>query len=120
MWHALFVLHSEGIEPRNLWNDHYIAKPSARNALVLVCLDTPHAVNVSFPAVDDPQDLANVIGNCFDSVINASRLSWEPGTLADGLDRWRERAAQLDPRVQTSTPWALADRDASVRLFQPG
>jgi hypothetical protein len=37
-WHALFVLHSEGIEPRNLWNDHYLAKPSARDALVLVCI----------------------------------------------------------------------------------
>ncbi len=121
LWHAIFVLHSEGIEPENLWNDHYLAKPATRNRLVLLCMDTPHAVNASFAAVDDPQAVSDAIGDCFDAVINASRMSWEPGSLADGLDRWRERTAQLDARVQTNTAWALADDpDTPVSLFQAG
>jgi len=89
LWHAIFVLHSEGIEPENLWNDHYLAKPATRNTLVLLCMDTPHAVNASFAAIDDPQTVSDAIGDCFDAVINASRMSWEPCSLADGLDRWR-------------------------------
>ncbi len=48
-------------------------------------------------------------------------MSWEPGSLADGLDRWRERAAQLDARVQTDTAWALADEPGiPLSLFQAG
>jgi Swt1-like HEPN len=121
LWHAIFILHSDGIEPENLWNDHYLTKPATRDRLVLLCMDTPHVVNASFATVDDPKAISDAIGDCFDAVINASRMSWEPGSLADGLDRWRERAAQLDPRVQTSTSWALADEPGTpVSLFQAG
>ena len=69
----------------------------------------------------DPQAVSDAVGDCFDAVINASRMSWEPGSLADGLDRWRERAAQLDARVQTGTARALADEPGiPVSLFQAG
>jgi hypothetical protein len=79
----------------------------------------PSAVNASFAAVDDPQAVSDAIGDCFDAVINASRMSCESGSLADDLNRWRERAAQLDPRVQTSTAWALADEAGTpISLFQ--
>jgi hypothetical protein len=46
------------------------------------------------PAVDDPQAVSDAIGDCFDAVINASRMRWKPDSRADGLDRWRERTAQ--------------------------
>lgn len=88
---------------------------------MLLCMDTPHAVNACFAAVDDPQAVSDAIGDCFDAVINASRMSWKPDSRADGLDRWRERTAQLDARVQTSTAWAFADEPGTpVSLFQAG
>jgi hypothetical protein len=118
LWHAVFILRSDGIEPENLWSDHYLARPDIRNRLVFLCMDFPHAVNASFAAVDDPGAVAGAIGDCFDAVINASRMSWEHGTLADGLRKWRERTAQLDPRIQVSSAWVLAD--VPVTLFEAG
>lgn len=121
LWHAKFVLHGDGFEVPNLWNDHYLSRAAVKDYIVYLCTQSPGGVNISFAAVDDPVGVSDSIGACFDSVLNASRLGWQAGKLAEGFDKWAERAKNLDPRVQVSTPWASVDASmAPITLFETG
>jgi hypothetical protein len=74
----------------------------------MLCADSPNSIEVSFSAMDDPQTIADAIGRCFDAVIRnigfgrmfTDDFQWQ---------QWRERYAELDPRVQISTPWSSID-----------
>jgi hypothetical protein len=121
LWHANFILHGEGLEVPELWNDYYLARPTTKNSIVYLCTESPSAVDISFAAVDDPDRIADSIGNCFDSVLNASRVGWQADTSEDGFEKWAERAKKLDPRVQVSTAWASVGASMTpITLFGTG
>jgi hypothetical protein len=121
LWHATFIIRGDGFEVADLWNDHDISRPITRNSIVYLCTDSPHSVDISFAAVDDPEQIANSIGDCFDSVLNASRLGWRGDRSKDAQEKWVERARNLDPRVQVSTAWSMVDISmAPISLFDTG
>ena len=63
-------------------------------------------VEVSFAAVDNPDTVADAIGNCFDALIS----SLQRGKIPERVwDSWSELHAGLDPRVQVNTPWSIID-----------
>jgi len=121
LWHALFSLHGEGYEVANLWNEHEISRPVTRNGIVYLCADSPGSVDISFAAVDDSNRIADSIGDCFDSVLNASRRGLRGGRSDDAYIKWEERARNLDPRVQVSTAWSMVDISMTpISLFGTG
>lgn len=123
LWHAIFNLHGEGFEVARLWNDYNIARPKTRNSIVYLCTDSPGSIDISFAAVDDPAQIAASIGNCFESVLHASRYGWRRRADFDdtAFEKWAERARNLDPRVQVSTPWSMVDVSMTpITLFDTG
>ena len=56
-------------------------------------------------AMDDPKTIADAIGECFHQVLRNIGF----GSASEDFDRWRERHADIDPRVQVGTPWASID-----------
>lgn len=121
LWHAVFLIRADGFEVADLWNDHDISRPATRNNIVYLCTDSPQSVDISFAAVDDPKRVADSIGDCFDSVLNASRIGWRGDRSLGAVEKWRERARNLDPRVQVSTAWSMVDISmAPISLFDTG
>jgi Swt1-like HEPN len=120
LWHAVFDLHGDGFEVANLWNDYEMSRPRMRRSIVFLCADSPTSVDVSFAAVDDPQAVADLIGDSFDAVLRASRYGWREGSLEDGFDKWAERAANLDPRVQVSSAWLIDESTTPITIFRTG
>lgn len=103
----MFDLHGDGFEVAKLWNDYEMSGSRTRRSIVFLRTDSPTSVDISFAAVDDPQTVADSIGESFDAVLNASRYGWREGSLEDGFDKWTERASNLDPRVQVLTAWSI-------------
>ena len=98
-----------------------MARPATRNSIVYLCTDSPGSVDILFAAVDDPKQLADSIGDCFDSVLNASRYGWRGGRSGDAFKNWEERARNLDLRVQVSTVWPVVDISMTpISLFGTG
>jgi hypothetical protein len=121
LWHAIFNIRDDGFEVADLWNDHDISRPATRDSIVYLCTDSPHSVDISFAAVDDPKRVADSIGDSFDSVLNAGRLGWRGDRSEDAIEKWRERARKLDPRIQVSTAWSTVDRSMTpISLFDTG
>jgi hypothetical protein len=91
----------------------------AKDLLVFVSAPSPASVSISFPAVDDPDRIADAIEHIFDGII-AHRGHRLPAT-ANGLeawDRWVETNQGLDPRIAINSPWAIIDDSATpVTLF---
>ncbi len=75
LWHALFVLHNDGIDLKYLWNDTALRRPAIRERLVYLCADSPYALDVSFSAMDDPSAIADAIGNLFDAIVMGTRMA---------------------------------------------
>ena len=78
-----------------------------RDLILLVCADDASSVQVSFAAVDNPKNVADAIGYCFDAALMSlgSRVEREDGS------RWQARYAELDPQVHVWTPWSLIEKD---------
>jgi hypothetical protein len=109
-WHAVWYVRSGQLDLRGLWEDSYLDRH--RDLLVYVCANGPSAVDVSYPAVDDPSAIADAIGNVFDALLMNSGMyarnhGWDEG--------WATRLADLDARVQTDSPWSVVD-DTTVPI----
>jgi hypothetical protein len=74
-------------------------------------------VTVTFPAVDDPNEVADAIGNLFDAVLTTS--GWHLHAKRDDMTYDPlDDVPFLDSRVQVKTPWALDDPfDAPTNMF---
>ena len=102
IWHAHWIYRGgKGINLRRFWRNigYY------HNTILMLCADTPSSIEVSFPAMDDPQTIADAIGECFHAVLRNIGF----GSASEDFDGWRERHADIDPRVQVGTPWAMID-----------
>jgi hypothetical protein len=120
LWHAIFDLHGDGFEVKNLWNSDEMNRPRTRSSIIYLCTDSPASIDISFAAIDDPQTIADSIGDSFDAVLNASRYGWREGSLEEGFDKWAERARNLDPRVKVLTAWSVNESTTPITLFRTG
>lgn len=102
VWHAWwYIRRGRPFELHGFWRD---IRPY-HDVILMLCTDSPSCIEMSFSAIDDPQIIADAIGRCFDAAIR--NRAFGPA-LTDELQwqQWRERYAELDPRVQISTPWS--------------
>jgi hypothetical protein len=79
------------------------------DAILMLCADGPSSIEVSFSAMDDHKTIADAIGECFDAVIRNRGFG---RAFNDDLQwqQWRERYAEIDPRVQIATVWSIIDK----------
>lgn len=102
VWHAFWYFRGgRSFNLRQFWRD---VEPF-RNVIFMVCADSPSSVEVSFSTMDDPETISVAIGHCFDAAL----YSIGRGSASDDYTQWRERYAELDPRVQVVTPWSSID-----------
>ena len=121
LWHAVFVLHNDGIDPQALWTSDTFGRASVRDSLVYLCLDSPYAIDISFSALDNPGDIADAIGAIFDAILPRIRRTPRYRSLDDRRTAdaaLMQQAASLDPRVQACTAWAtVEDGMKPITLF---
>jgi hypothetical protein len=114
LWHATWYARSGYVDLRKFWQDSYLRRH--RDLIVFVCASGPDNIEISFATVDDPQTVADAIGDCFDGLLYSLRR----GTLPDHVwDTWADRHADLDPRVQVNSPWPIID-DGTVPVSMFG
>lgn len=116
LWHAEFLLRGRTVDPRALWRDSSVS--AARPLLVHMLADDPSHVGFTFAAADEPQDVADAIGNVLDAVLRAS----QPGGFEDGSwQRWQRCAGNLDYRVMSGTGWNIVNEGTvPISLFGAG
>lgn len=102
VWHACWYFRGgRFFDLARFWRDIEIHK----DLIMLVCADSASSLQVSFSALDDPQQISDVIDRCFHAALsNLGRHLSE-----DDPDAWAWRYANVDPRVHARTPWALMD-----------
>lgn len=118
LWHARWQT-GYPVRLREWWTDSRLDIDKWRDLIVYVCAD-PWAIDISFPAVDDPEPIADAIGNCFQAILHhqdrrqlASLEEWD-----DAYEQWCARHAALDPRVQIRTSWTIVDRSTQpITIF---
>ncbi|HEB3534544.1 TPA: hypothetical protein RZC51_006126 [Burkholderia cenocepacia] len=76
-----------------------------KDLIMLVCADSSSSLQVSFAALEDQEQVGDVIGICFDAAL--TNLGYHHSE-DDPFD-WARRFANVDPRVHAGTPWAGAD-----------
>ncbi|WP_198345464.1 Swt1 family HEPN domain-containing protein [Burkholderia ubonensis] len=102
VWHARWYFRGgRFFDLARFWRDIAIHK----DLIMLVCADSASSLQVSFPALEDPQQLSDTIGRCFDAALtNLGRQLCEDDSV-----EWARRYANVDPRVHAGTPWAAMD-----------
>lgn len=111
VWHACW--YARGGQSFNLerfWRDIGADK----TLIMLVCANSPSSLQLSFSALEDQQQVSDVIGRSFDAAL--MNLERQPAGEDDAM--WAQRYSDVDPRVHAATPWASADHSMEgVRLF---
>lgn len=108
LWHACWFLAGGYFDILPFWKDSYLNP--RREMFVYACANAPVSLEVSFAAIDDPDAIADAIGNCFDALL----INHHHGPVPEGLwEDWATRHTDLDPRVQVLTTWSIID-DSTV------
>jgi hypothetical protein len=102
IWHARWYFRGgRFFDLAKFWRDIAIHK----DLIMLVCADSVSSLQVSFSALEDQQQVSDVIGRSFDAALtNLGHHHCEDDPIA-----WARRYANLDPRVHAGTPWAGMD-----------
>ncbi len=102
IWHARWYFRGgRFFDLAKFWRDIAIHK----DLIMLVCADSASSLQVSFSALDDQQQVSDVIGRSFDAALtNLGHHHCEDDPIA-----WARRYANVDPRVHAGTPWAGMD-----------
>lgn len=100
VWHASWFFRNRSPDLGRFWRD---LEPY-HETILMVCSDGPSSVEVSFAAVEDSNVVADAIGRCFDAALMNLDM-----TVSYDYIRWRNRFADLDPRVHVGTAWSLVD-----------
>jgi hypothetical protein len=111
IWHAYWLYRgNRAFSLSKFWR--YIA--AYHDTILMLCADTSSSIEVSFSAIDDPKTIADAIGDCFDAVVRSIGFGYAPNDFIE----WQERYAEIDPRVQVATPWAIIERSMQgVSIF---
>lgn len=112
IWHACWYFkYGKSFDLAKFWKDIAIYK----DLIILVCADSESSLQVSFPALEDQQQVSDVIGQCFDAALmHQGHRSYEVDSMV-----WARRYASVDPRVHAGTPWAVMDPawENNISLF---
>lgn len=113
IWHGHWIFGSGYVDLKKLWN--VSLSENLKSNLVLVCAPSPAEVEVSLPAVDDAESVANTLERLFDSIV-MSRGRLSDSTASSELwDHWVETNEHLDPRVAVDSVWPIVD-DSTVPI----
>ena len=103
LWHALWTSRRTPIDIERLWTDYPLDRVSH---LVMLTASTPSHVGISFSAVDDPGEVADAIGVCFDGILTSLDRSGDYDRQEARLKGLRQH---LDSRVQVQSSWSIVD-----------
>lgn len=116
LWHAMFYMRGVGVRAKDLWGNSYLTL--ARDHLVFLSIDDPLHVDFSFPAVDDPQTIADDIASCMEAVLSACRST---DSLKEYMQREAWHSPNIDPRLQMATAWTIVDESTvPISIFSAG
>lgn len=105
LWHAQWYCRGDrALDLRAFWDGGMVA--AHPEAILFVCASDSSSLEVSFSALEDPNVVADSIGNCFDHFLMRSHRGRRP---EDEYPIWAERYADLDPRLQVGGAWAIVD-----------
>jgi hypothetical protein len=100
IWHACWVYRRNGAF---ILSRFWQAIRAHHNNILMLCADTPSSIEVSFSAMEDPETIADAINECFHAALRHT------GSRVDDFTEWEKRYAEIDPRVQVTTPWTIID-----------
>ncbi len=96
IWHAEWMFRGDrSLDLGNFWNDAGL--DPCRESILFVCANSSSSVEVSFSSMENPTEVADAIGCCFDAVIRNQRRYRNSN---DDYATWTRSCADLDPRVQ--------------------
>jgi hypothetical protein len=114
LWHACWMIRGDTVDIEKLWLEY----PLNKLAPMLIFVTSPFLsrLEVSFPAIDDPEAIADAIGLFFDGILT-SRDRFSSYEMAEA--KWRSQQNQLDPRVQIGSAWSFVDSTtAPIAIFE--
>lgn len=102
VWHACwFFRGGRFFDLAQFWRE----VESDRDLIMLVCASSASSLQISFSAIEDQQQVSDVIGRCFESaLVNQRFVHYDEDPVT-----WARRFADVDPRVQAGTPWAAME-----------
>lgn len=103
VWHVTWLLRDDPADLARFW--HYDRLDDMRDTVLLVCADYPGAIEVSFPALEGGEAIADGIETLFDSLLETR---WRGPLDHDFHRQWKTAGKMLDPRVQVESPWGDA------------
>lgn len=103
IWHACWVIGSSFVDLDSFWNDYL---DDSQDLILLVCAPSPGAVEISFPAALEGNQVADAIGRCFDALLLSKGYGAIPGDI---ITSWQQRNESLDPRIDVGSPWSVID-----------
>jgi hypothetical protein len=99
LWHACWYFRGgRSFDLEQFWRELEIDK----DLIMLVCADSASSLQISFSALEDQQQVSDVIGRSFESALANIRFAHHEEDPA----AWARRFANVDPRVHAGTPWA--------------
>jgi hypothetical protein len=104
LWHACWYVRTNPVDIKKLWDEY----PIRKLAPLVVFVDSAFLgrIDISFPAVDDPDSIADAIGFCFDAILTSIDYY---GDYEDHIAKWKQQRNELGPIVQISSPWNSVD-----------
>ncbi len=108
LWHVTLNQMGRYTHVDELWRD-YCMNERARELLVHLLIPDEVTVRATFAAVDDPDEISEVIGRILDSVIATSSWHLPERSRLDIMYDPLDDLPPLDPRVQIKTGWTFVD-----------
>ncbi|WP_155122590.1 Swt1 family HEPN domain-containing protein [Burkholderia ubonensis] len=100
VWHASWYFRGgRFFDLAQFWQDI----EDVKEHVMLVCAATSSSLDLSFSAVDDPQQVTDTIGRSFAAALENQRFT----PCDEDPAAWARRFASVDPRVHAGTPWAV-------------
>ena len=114
LWHAQWYFRGDRfLDLRAFWNDGFLQ--ISREPILFVCASDSSSLEISFSALEDPDVVADAIGDCFDAALTGLRYGRD---IDNDYASWTKLYADLDPRVQAGGPWSIVDDSTQpITLF---
>lgn len=117
LWHATWTFRGGIWDPGGFWNDDYM---DPYRHLIVFALADPFSVELSFPAVSDPEDLNQAISYAFEAVVahHRSPIGYREGALTGDFQRWYAHYAARDWRLQMESVWNIVEDRTPCSMFR--
>jgi len=114
LWHADFLMGGRSVDVGKLWRE--IAERELARLAIHVAVDR-YSVGFVFSDNDDPEQIADAIGEAFDAVLLSRSLSDD----RPSWDAETKLAAEMDFRIKVDTAWNIIDSTTlPVSMFSAG